>query len=239
MTLYEGPLLWCDLETTGIEPREHGASILEVGMVLTVGNELSPVAEASLLIRPPGTMQDHDALWGRLPQVVRDMHERTGLWKEATLGQNAWAVHDADRGLADWLDQQLRGLEHFDELGNLKPVSLCGSGVERFDRPWIIAHMPLVAQRLTYYSVWDLGTHRRALQYVGREDLTDTVKDVDNKPHRALADARLHAEEARRYTRMYQNINLPEAMPPLPDDLPGPSEVDVSAVSDGTVVMEA
>lgn len=233
MTKYEGPLLFCDLETTGIDPRDPGASILEVGMVLTEGTELNPVAEASLIIRPPGTMQDHDALWGRLPQVVRDMHERTGLWKEATLGQNAWAIHDADRGLADWLDQQLRTLEHVDDTGAPKPVSLCGSGVERFDRAWIGAYMPLVAQRLIYYSVWDLGTHRRALQYIGREDLTDTVVDVDNKPHRALADARLHIEEARRYSRMYCSINLPEAVPPLPDDLPGPPEVDLSEVVSG------
>lgn len=206
MTKYEGPLLWCDLETTGIDPREPYASILEIGMVLTTGADLTPIAEASLLIRPPGSMNDHDGMFARLPEPVRVMHEASGLWKEATLGKNAWSIHDADRGLADWLDQQRRDLEHCTDEGDVKPVSLCGSGVERFDRGWIEVHLPLVFRRLTYYSVWDLGTHRRALQYVGREDLCDLVKDVDNKPHRALADARLHIEEARRYSCMYAEI---------------------------------
>jgi len=196
LTTYEGPLLWCDLETTGLDPIGASAAILEVGLVLTDGPmlDIREGGEASLIIRPAGTQMDHDRMWAQLPEEVRNMHAATGLWQEATTGDTAWSIHDADEALARWL---------IEKQGVTEKLSLCGSGVERFDRPWLQQWMPRLFSMLTYYSVWDLGTHRRALQYTGRGDLVDLVANVDNKPHRALEDCHLHIAEAKKFAALY------------------------------------
>lgn len=198
MSRYDGPLLWCDLETTGDEPRGIGASILEVGIVVTAGPELNVLAEASMLIRPPGGRGEHDRMWAGMPQVVRDMHEKSGLWHAATNSPDAWTIYDADLAIGRWLRDELHLLDD-------GPIALAGAGVSHLDLPWIKAHMPRLASSVLYWPM-DISPLRRLLQYAGRDDLIDLARDVDAKPHRALADARLHVAEGRRYIEMLRSV---------------------------------
>lgn len=190
--------LICDLETTDSEPHLQHAAILEVGAILCRWEpELPEVARASLVIRPAGTLGDHDVMWAQMPQVVRDMHTANGLWEEATIGPDAWNVTEADTAIARWL------VTH---AGADAVVALAGSGTSHLDHPFIKAHLPRLASRIGAYWTLDIGPFRRMLGLAGRADLLDLAGDVNAKPHRGLGDAELHLAEARRYLGLLQSI---------------------------------
>jgi oligoribonuclease (3'-5' exoribonuclease) len=192
-----------DLETTGHDDeRDPLASVLEVGVVLCRDSpDLPVVAEANLLIRPPGLLTDLDRLFAGMKPLVRAMHTSSGLWDEAR-GDNAWPIHDADRALADWLTGHVGDAQ----------VPLLGSGVSHYDSRWLRQHLPRFAMHLTYWTL-DCGVIRRALEAAGRPDLLDVARDVEAKPHRALGDAQLHAAETRRYLQLLAAIPAPEPVP--------------------------
>lgn len=184
-------LLAFDLETTGLDPHAPNAYVLEVGAVLVKPQPpFDVIAEASLVLHPP---TDPVKLWASMDPVVRQMHAESGLW-EATQQSDAWDGLQADRAIHDWLAGHAEGV-----------VALAGSGVAAFDLQWARRHLPLTASRLAYFS-FDVSPIRRLLELVDRMDLVDKVTDVDSKPHRGLADARLHLAELRRYAHLLQSI---------------------------------
>lgn len=188
-------VLILDLEGTALDPNAPEAAVLEIGAILCKWDpELPEVARASIVVRPPGLQADHDLMWSRMDPFVRDMHSRNGLWNEATTGENAWNLADADTAIARWLR------EHVDEQ-----VPLAGSGVSHYDAPWCRAFLPSLAARFTYWTQ-DVGNVRRLLQLADRHDLVDLVTDVESKPHRSLQDCELHLAEVRRYIQLLQSI---------------------------------
>jgi oligoribonuclease (3'-5' exoribonuclease) len=192
-------LLWIDLETTQTDPRHPYAAILEVGAIITRWDvELTEVARANLVLRPPGNMTDHDQLWAHMEPVVQEMHHTNGLWQEATspASGSAWGLTEADDGLAAWV---------VDETGGDELIPLAGSGVGHLDLPFVKAFMPRLAGRITYWPI-DIGNVRRSLQLAGRDDLVNLAGDVDAKPHRGLGDVEMHVAEARRYLGLLGRI---------------------------------
>lgn len=181
-----------DLETTDSDPYADHSAILEVGaIVVRYENGLPEVARANLIIRPPGLQADHDLMWARMPTEVQQMHSGNGLWNEATTSPDSWGIAEADRAIAEWVVEEAGGAQ----------LPLIGSGVGHLDRPFVLAHMPHLANRLTYWHI-DIGNFRRMLDLAGRSDHVDLVGDVDAKPHRALGDAEMHLLEARRYLQL-------------------------------------
>lgn len=196
-------VLVLDLESTHLDERLPGAALLEFGAVLCDGTPaLVPLAEASLTLRPPGAQLEHDRLWASMDGFTRDMHVASGLWEESVHNQNAWDPYRADPAIVGWINGVVGSAT--------APVVLAGSGVSHFDDRWLRAQLPLVFGRLSYWSL-DAGVIRRALQYAGRDDLIDLAGDVEAKPHRALADARLHAAELRRYLGLLAALGAPDA----------------------------
>ncbi len=194
-------LLWLDLETTSSEPTDAHAAVLEVGAILTTWEpDLPVIARASMIVRPPGLSGDHDRTWAQMLPVVRDMHDASGLWLEATTGTDAWNPSDADSAIHDWVVQHTGG----------EPIPLAGSGVGHLDLPFVKAFMPRLASRLTYWPL-DIGNVLRMLDLAGRSDLVNLATDVDAKPHRALPDVELHVAEARRYLRLLDAIKADSA----------------------------
>lgn len=195
MTSLPTALAFTDLETTHTDPYNENAAPLEIAIILTDSTpDLNVIAQANLLIRPPGAQPEHDLLWSRMDPFIRDMHSANGLWQLAT-GDDAWNVAEADVALANWI----RG-----HVGD-EQVPIAGSGVGHMDQPWVKEWFPSLAARLTYYPI-DFGAQRRILQLAGRHDHVDIATDVDAKPHRALDDVTLHVAEARRYLRMLQTL---------------------------------
>ena len=189
-------ICWLDLETTGNDPHDAKAAILEVGAIITAWEpQLTELARASMVLRPLGSLADHDRLWAAMPQVVRDMHIANGLWAEATTDPDAWTLLDADTAITQWLAATAgEGL-----------VALAGSGVGHLDLPFVKTFLPRLASRLTYWPL-DIGGTRRMLDLAGRADLVDLDTDVHGKPHRALGDVELHVAEARRYLRLLGSV---------------------------------
>lgn len=191
-----------DLETTGLDETPLDASLLEFGGLLCRETpELPIIAEANLVIRPPGGQLDHDRIWAGMPDVARRMHLDNGLWAEATTrpAADSWSAWEADTALCQWLDQHV-------PAGQL--VRAAGSGVSHTDQRWARRHLPQLHERLTYWS-YDAGTVRRMLELAGRGDHVDLAGDVDAKPHRALEDARMHRVELVRYLDLLRRLPPP------------------------------
>jgi len=179
-----------DLETTCANERE--GSILEVGCIIA-NPEFQPLAEFDCLVEP---LTEHLAL---MPEVVVEMHRSSGLLAELEAndaredaGHERDDFHPRD---ADLLLEQF--LEPFTVKGRL---ILAGSGVGHFDSRWLRLHLPRSSKLLTYWT-HDVGVIRRELASV-----PVPLPDAPSKPHRALADAHLHLEEARLYRYLLEYV---------------------------------
>ena len=175
-------LLWIDLETAGTNEAQD--PILEIGCILT-GSELEPVRSYESLVQPKGESLAY--LAGRLTQGVREMHTRNGLLDALTDGgPEAWEAEG----------QVIEMIAHY---GDRQDFVLAGSGVAHFDRRFLDAQMPRLASWLRYYCI-DVGVLRRSLEILGLGSAVPSTNDY--KPHRAMADVRLHLGEMRHYRRV-------------------------------------
>lgn len=159
----EQRLLWVDLETTGLDPMR--CLLLEAGLLLTDdrGRELAAV---SFVIGYP------DVRARVREQVVRDMHERSGLLDEVE--RSRLRLDQAEEALLGWVDKrEARGL------------LMAGSGVGSFDRPWLREHMPRLAE-VWHHRTFDMTTVRTLFEL-----------EKPDHAHRALADLRADAEMLR------------------------------------------
>lgn len=172
-------ILFCDLETTGTD-RELD-DIVEVGIAVFNWPEFRELAALDIVIQPRPTA------FARMDgsHVVREMHKANGLYDELVAGEGAPDYATADAEIDEFLSRfGTRGSGH---------IPLAGSGVLHFDRPFIKLHLPLFDARLTHWA-YDVGVMRRMFLLAGARHSDDS-----GKTHRALDDARVHAEEFRFY----------------------------------------
>ena len=176
-----------DLETTRTD--EHDGSILEIGCIIT-DEELRPLDQFETLVVPDMV---HIA---EMPGKVREMHTRSGLLDrlDVLMAERAGGrPHDGLLTLPDADAALAATLERWTVRGQ---VALAGSGVGHFDSRWIRTHLPASARKLTYWPI-DVGVVRRWLSMIVGAEIPDPR--YDEKPHRGMADARLHLAEAVRY----------------------------------------
>jgi oligoribonuclease (3'-5' exoribonuclease) len=110
------------------------------------------------------------------------MHVKNGLLNDLDYG---FTRDEVDRDIAAWLPS---GTDH---------IPFGGSGVLHFDRKFIDKYLPRLGKRITYWA-YDVGPIRRTASRVGYPWLSQ-----DAKTHRALDDARFHAEEFRYATQAF------------------------------------
>jgi len=169
-------LAWCDLEMTGLDPSVH--TIVEIATLVTDDN-LKIVAEGpNLVIHQPPEVLD------RMDDVVRNMHQRSGLLE--AIGASTVTLADAEQQTLAFLTEQ---------LGAERSVPLCGNTIGT-DRRFLAAHMPSVENYLHYRSV-DVTTVRELLARWNPEALKGTPAKADG--HRALDDIRESVAELRHY----------------------------------------
>ena len=179
------PLLWLDLESTGLDT-SNGDEIIEIGCILTT-KDLRTLGEFTAVVKPS------DSAMARLTanQFLVEMHTANGLLDEIDNGRSI-AVVEYD--LLCWLSS----------LGAVRKLTLAGSGVGHFDLPTVRQHMPTLAERLNYYVI-DVGTIRRAHDmWVG----TPVSAANDAKTHRAIDDVRCHLEEANAFADLWRATQL-------------------------------
>lgn len=167
--------MWFDLETTGLDPALD--VILEVGCVLTAGFDegLREIATFSAVVAADESELE------QMDTVVRNMHRGTGLWQEVLDSDSS--IYEVQEDLLEWMDFH----------GLTSGVTVGGSGVSRFDVPFVHARMRKVAERF-HFRHMDVSSLRAMLKSIGRDDL---VAPMSGHAHRALVDARHSADTAR------------------------------------------
>lgn len=180
--------MWLDLETTGVH---QTCAVLEVGAVLTVTCaegcwRVREVTDFHSLVDP---FADRDlplvsALRAQCRPVVRDMHDRNGLWDELK------APKAPLPGAAQVAAELGRLVHSLVPAGQSMPVRLAGSGVAAFD--WRILSTrpewyPFTSQ--VVHGVIDVGVLRRAAAAMGLPPTPPDQESLSTVEHRALPDA--------------------------------------------------
>jgi oligoribonuclease len=170
------PLVWIDLEMTGLEVARH--TIVEIAVLIT-DSDLEIVDDGlDLVVHQPAT-----AL-AEMDDFVRTMHTRSGLLpaiEASTLSLAAAGAH-----VLEYLHA------HITEPGT---APLCGNSIG-VDRRFLDQYLPTVDQYLHYRSI-DVSSFKELCRrwypgvYKGRPDKAES--------HRALDDIRESIEEMRYY----------------------------------------
>ena len=199
----EDVIFWLDLETTGSKASE---SIIEVGILATDGSpELRPLGEFQSLVEPD--WENWRAVTGFVEQdrvVVRNMHRASGLTsaiEAAKKAEDLPSVVEVEAAILHFV-RTVAGT-------STDHIPLAGSGVSHFDRQFIRRDWPKFDKRLTYWA-YDVGVMRRMLRLSGAmAGLDRTRMDRERRvdlTHRALDDAKDHAQEARTYLAWLRDI---------------------------------
>jgi oligoribonuclease len=169
-------LAWMDLEMTGLDPGRH--IIVEIATLIT-DDELQIVAEG-----PDIVVAASEAELGRMDEVVRAMHSRSGLLD---------AVHQSTVSLEQAGDATLAFLrQHSPEP---RTVPLCGNSIGT-DRRFLAAWLPEVDDYLHYRSI-DVSTVKELARRWYPEEFNHGPKKAGR--HRALDDIFESIEELRYY----------------------------------------
>ena len=170
----ELPLVWIDLEMTGLDPEvEH---IVEIAVIITDGQLDHVVEGPDLVLGAPGDALD------RMHEVVVKMHAESGLTsavREATLN-----VADAQAQVLDFVRA------HVPEP---RVAPLAGNSVHA-DRAFLRRYMPELEAHVHYRNV-DVST----LKELARRWRPEALEAAPRKTggHRAMADIRESIEEMR------------------------------------------
>lgn len=203
-----------DVETSGSDADldwllEVGAVLIEVPSMTEIGHFESLVLPGDL---PAVTSTGHlpmrrrehaiAAIRSKCPPVVRDMHDRNGLWHDLVQVRADRPRHE--QMLPPW-DLDLEMKEWLDRLRvPWTGILLAGSGSARFDSTFIKKFLPLLHDRLHWSGGLDVGCVRRIAGLAGLS-LPDqeASSDPDIKAHRGLADARAHLDELREWVHLF------------------------------------
>ena len=170
------PLVWMDLEMTGLDPTTD--VIVEIATLVTDA-ELNIVAEGPDLV-----VHVDDAALDNMGEVVKNMHAKSGLTD---------AIRASTVSLEDAGAQTLAFIKEHVPSARLSP--LCGNSIGT-DRRFLVAHLPAIEEYLHYRSV-DVSTVK---ELVARWYPDAYAKRPDKKGnHRALGDIVDSVNELRYY----------------------------------------
>lgn len=163
-------LIWCDLETTGLDPDED--LLLEVGFKIT-DLELNVIADIQTYVWAPEYIKRITE--GNIEPFVWKMHKKSYLFQDAA--QNPCNIWTASTKVDKWLKAN--------NVTNDEP--LCGSSVQ-FDRGWLQVWMPQAIKQFSYRNI-DISTLKELCRRYNPELYAKLNHEVPSrKLHRALPD---------------------------------------------------
>jgi oligoribonuclease len=170
-------LVWMDLEMTGLDVEKD--TIVEIAVLATSATTLEPIDEGLTVV----VAQPDEVLAG-MSEVVRTMHERSGLLKEiATAGV---PLEDAGRKVLEYIKV------HVPEP---RTVPLCGNSIG-MDRRFLARYLPAIEDHLHYRSI-DVSSIKELCRRWYRDPFVARPEKADD--HRALPDIRASIAELRYY----------------------------------------
>jgi len=127
------PLVWLDLEMTGLDVRRH--VIVEIAVLVTT-SDLEVLDEGLDVVvhQPPAALAEMD-------DVVRAMHERSGLLRE--IEQSTVTIEDAALTVLAYLEPR---------VGPPGSAPLCGNSIG-VDRRFLDHHLPELDRYFHYRSI--------------------------------------------------------------------------------------
>ncbi|MDQ3978363.1 MAG: oligoribonuclease [Actinomycetota bacterium] len=169
-------LVWLDLEMTGLDPSRH--VIVEIATLVT-DNDLEVVAEGPDLVihHPPEVL-------ARMDDVVRTMHERSGLLD--AIVDSELTLEDAGRATLEFVKTHVPAPQS---------APLCGNSIGT-DRRFLAAHLPDLENYLHYRSI-DVSTVKELCRRWYPEAFASAPAKAG--AHRALGDIRESVAELRYY----------------------------------------
>jgi oligoribonuclease len=173
-------LAWMDLEMTGLDAVTD--VIVEIATLITDDN-LAIIAEGPDLVvhQPPEVL-------GRMGDVVREMHTKSGLLK---------AIETSDITLENAGALTLSFLK--EHIPAARSVPLCGNSIGT-DRRFLTAYLPEIEEFLHYRSV-DVSTVKELAKRWNPTILGNAPRKAEG--HRALDDIRESVEELRYYRETF------------------------------------
>jgi oligoribonuclease len=183
----ERPLIWIDLEMTGLDPDTD--VIVEIAVIVTNG-DLAEVHEGPNLVI--GATEEQLAT---MDDVVVEMHTSSGLLDEVK--RSTLTVEEAEAAVMDWL---------LPLVPEPRIAPLAGNSVHA-DRAFLRRYMPTLHDHLHYRHV-DVST----LKELAKRWLPEILEAPNGKQgaHRALADIRESITELGNYR---ERLFVPEARP--------------------------
>ncbi len=169
-------LVWMDLEMTGLDPARD--AIVEIATLIT-DDYLDVIAEG-----PDVIVHADEIQLSSMPEVVRKMHDRSGLL--AAIRTSRASLQDAGAETLAFIR------EHVPEPHT---VPLCGNSIGT-DRRFLATHLPDIDRYLHYRSV-DVSS----VKELCRRWYPEVFSDAPGKEghHRALDDIRESVAELRYY----------------------------------------
>lgn len=170
------PLVWIDLEMTGLDP--DAEVIVEIAAIVTDGELATVVEGPDIVVTAP-----EPALAGMV-EKVREMHAKSGL--DVAVRASTTTVAQAEQQVLDFVRRLVP------EAGS---APLAGNSVHA-DRMFLRRHMPALEAHVHYRNV-DVST----LKELARRWHPDVLAAAPHKTgdHRALADIRESIGELRYY----------------------------------------
>ena len=174
-------LIWCDIETTGLDP--HREMLLEVGFKIT-DLELNVTAETNVLFWSDEYTEY--CIKENIDPFVWEMHTKSTLWEYAQrIGTSPYI---ARTGIINWLEKN--------KVTRKEPI--CGSSVQ-FDRKWLEVWIPEAIGQFSYRNI-DISTLKELCMRLNPDLYKKLAEDITPaKQHRALPDIDDTIEEFRGY----------------------------------------
>lgn len=157
------PMVWCDVETTGLELDEQ---VLEVGVMITDA-DLNPIGEPVSIV-----LHASDERLDKMTDFVKTMHRASGLYEACRIssGTLPYARDAIMQYLRQWIGP--------------KTAPLCGSNI-RFDR-WFVHRDLRELDDFCHYRIVDVSSIKEEV----RRNLPEVYAGL-HKPagaHRVLSD---------------------------------------------------
>ena len=173
----DSPLVWIDLEMTGLSPQED--VILEISVILTDSKLVEIARGPNLIISKPKERLDSMNEW------CTRLHGSSGL--TAQVLESTLSLADAEQQVMDFLKQHCRPGES----------PLCGNSVWQ-DKMFMVKHMPAIVDFL-HYRIIDVSTIKQLVQRWYQSDDKNVFKKKET--HRALDDIEESIEELKWYKK--------------------------------------
>lgn len=171
------PILWLDMEMTGLDPQR--CVPLQIAGVIT-RSSLEEEAAVEVTIWQP------EEELARMPPVVREMHAKNGLIEQVRASRRDTAY--AERAL----------LEVVAAHAAPGAAVLAGNSIHQ-DRRFLARYFPALEGYL-HYRMIDVSSIKELVRRWYGKDATYSKGDV---PHTALADIRTSLDELRYYRQHY------------------------------------